>query len=149
MGFAGFLVSDWQGIDQIPGDYYSDIVTSINAGLDVIMVPYDYNAFISSLTKAVNIGDVRMERIDDAVRRILTGRFQLELSERSFADESLLHVVGAEGHRELAREVVRKSLVLLKNNDHTLPLDKDAPLIFVTGQAASVAISEPQRIGRG
>ena len=90
-----------------------------------------------------------MERIDDAVRRILTARFQLELFERPFADESLLPVVGSEEHGELTREVVRKSLVLLNNDDHTLPLDKDAPLIFVAGRAASVAISELQRIGRG
>ena len=136
MGFQGFLVSDWQAIDQIPGDYYSDIVTSINAGLDVIMVPYDHKAFINGLTEAVNNGDVSMERIDDAVRRILTVKFRLGLFERPFADESLLSLVGSEEHREVAHEAVRESLVLLKNDDHTLPLDRDTPLIFVAGQAA-------------
>lgn len=137
LDFKGFLVADWQGIDQIPGDYYSDIVTSINAGLDMIMVPYDYDAFINGLTEAVNNGDVPLERIDDAVRRILTVKFQLGLFERPFADESLLPLVRSDEHRELAREAVRKSLVLLKNDNNTLPLVKDTPLIFVAGQGAN------------
>jgi beta-glucosidase len=137
LGFEGFLVSDWAGIDQLPGDYYSDIVTSINAGLDMIMVPYDYDAFINGLIKAVENGDVPMERIDDAVRRILTVKFQLGLFERPFADESLLPLVGSDEHRELAREAVRKSLVLLKNDNDTLPLAKDTSLIFVAGPGAN------------
>ena len=72
LGFDGFVVSDWQGIDQIPGDYTSDVVTAINAGIDMVMVPYDYKLFIDTLTEAVEQGDVPMERIDEAVRRILT-----------------------------------------------------------------------------
>jgi beta-glucosidase len=136
LGFKGFLISDWGGIDQIPGGYYNAIVTSINAGLDMIMVPYDYSAFIDGLTQAVNNGDVPVERIDDAVRRILAVKFQLGLFERPFADESLLSRVGSDEHRELAREAVRKSLVLLKNDKQALPLAKDAPLVFVAGQGA-------------
>jgi len=103
----------------------------------MIMVPYDYDAFINGLTEAVNNGDVPQERIDDAVRRILTVKFQLGLFERPFADESLLPLVGSDEHRELAREAVRKSLVLLKNDGDTLPLAKDTPLILVAGQAAN------------
>ncbi len=137
LGFKGFLVSDWQAIDQLPGDYYSDIVTSINAGLDMIMVPYDYEAFINGLTEAVNKGDVSRDRIDDAVRRILRVKFQLGLFERPLANKSLLPLVGSEAHRELAREAVRKSLVLLKNDHQTLPLAKDTPLIFVAGPGAN------------
>ncbi len=136
LGFEGFLVSDWQGIDQISGDYYEAIVTSINAGLDMVMVPYDYDAFINGLTKAVNRAEVPMRRIDDAVRRIITVKFQLGLFERPVADESLGPVVGSDEHRELAREAVRKSLVLLKDKDDTLPLAKDTPLIFVAGPGA-------------
>ncbi len=136
LGFEGFLVSDWQGIDQISGDYYEAIVTSINAGLDMVMVPYDYDAFINGLTKAVNRAEVPMRRIDDAVRRIITVKFQLGLFEGPFADESLGPVVGSDEHRELAREAVRKSLVLLKNENDTLPLAKDTPLIFVAGPGA-------------
>ena len=136
LGFAGFLVSDWGAIDQIPGDYYSDVVTSINAGLDMIMVPYDYQTFISALTQAVEKGDVPMARVDDAVRRILRAKFALGLFERPYSDPAALALVGSEAHRQLAREAVRESLVLLKNEVQTLPLAKDTPLIFVAGQAA-------------
>jgi beta-glucosidase len=140
LGFKGFLVSDWGGIDQIPGDYYSDVVTSINAGLDMIMVPYDYDEFIDNLTQAVENGDVSMERIDDAVRRILTVKFQLGLFERPFADPAQLSIVGSAEHRALAREAVRKSLVLLKNENDTLPIAKDTPLIFVAGHANDIGV---------
>ena len=136
LGFKGFLVSDWQAIDQIPGDYSSDVVTSINAGLDMIMVPYDYIKFIDTLTKAVNNGDIPIERIDDAVRRILTVKFALGLFDHPSADPALLAAVGSEEHRALAREAVHQSLVLLKNDQQTLPLAKDTPLIFVAGQGA-------------
>jgi beta-glucosidase len=136
LGFSGFLVSDWQAIDQIPGPYYSDIVTAINAGIDMVMVPYDYNAFVDDLIRAVDKGDVPLERIDDAVRRILTVKFQLGLFEHPFADESQLPLVGSDEHRRLAREAVAKSLVLLKNDNQALPLSKDAPLVFIAGEAA-------------
>jgi beta-glucosidase len=136
LGFQGLLVSDWQAIDQIPGDYYADVVTSINAGLDMIMVPYDYRTFISTLTEAVEKGDVPMSRIDQAVTRILTLKFQLGLFERPFSDPAALDQVGTEAHRALAREAVRKSLVLLKNAGQALPVAKDTPVIFVAGQAA-------------
>ena len=137
LGFEGFLVSDWGGIDQIPGDYDTDIVTSINAGLDMIMVPDKYPEFIDGLTRAVNEGRVPIERIDDAVRRILRVKFELGLFEHPFSDPNAIALVGSDEHRELAREAVRKSLVLLKNESNALPLSKDTPLIFVAGQAAS------------
>jgi beta-glucosidase len=137
LGFKGFLVSDWGAIDQIPGDYYSDVVRSINAGLDMIMVPSDYKTFIATLMEAVNHGDVPLERIDDAVRRILKVKFELGLFEHPYSDPALLSLVGAETHRALAREAVRKSLVLLKNTNQALPIAKDTPLIFVGGFAAN------------
>ncbi len=136
LGFDGFLVSDWQAIDQIPGDYYADVVTAINAGLDMIMVPYDYRRFISTLTEAVEKGDVPMARIDDAVRRILRVKFELGLFERPLADPALLAQVGSESHGDLAAEAVRQSLVLLKNDNAALPLDRETPVIFVAGPAA-------------
>jgi beta-glucosidase len=137
LGFKGFLISDWQAIDQLPGDFYSDVVTSINAGLDMIMVPYDYVGFINALTKAVEEGRVPMSRIDDAVRRILIAKFSLGLFEHPFSDPTTLALVGSNEHRAIAREAVRKSLVLLRNVDRTLPIAKDTPLIFVAGQAAN------------
>jgi beta-glucosidase len=137
LGFQGFVVSDWAGVDQIPGNYYSDVVTSINAGVDMVMVPYDYVTFINALTEAVENGDVPMARIDDAVRRVLTVKVQLGLFEQPFSDAALLPLVGSDEHREVAREAVRKSLVLLKNEGDALPLAKDAPVIFVAGSGAN------------
>jgi beta-glucosidase len=136
LGFSGFVVSDWQGIDPIADDYSAAIVAGVNAGLDMVMVPYDYSGFIPSLTAAVANGDVPMERIDDAVRRILTVKLALGLFERPFADEALLSRIGSDVHREVAREAVRQSLVLLKNDNDTLPLNKEVSLIFVAGEAA-------------
>ena len=137
LGFTGFLVSDWQAIDQInPDNYYESVVTSINAGVDMNMVPYDYNRFIDTLTTAVENGDVTNARIDEAVRRILTVKFALGLFERPFADESLLADVGSDVHRAVARDAVRQSLVLLKNEHNALPIAHDTPRIFVAGEAA-------------
>ena len=136
LGFDGFVVSDWQGIDQIPGKYYSDVVTAINAGIDMVMVPYDYVAFIDTLTQAVEAGDVPIERIDDAVRRILRVKLELGLFDQPPAEPAGLKAIGTEAHRQLAREAVQKSLVLLKNDGKVLPLAKDAPLILVAGQSA-------------
>jgi beta-glucosidase len=137
MGFDGFLVSDWQAIDQLPGDYYSDVVTSINAGIDMVMVPYDYQNFIATLTQAVEKGDVSMDRIDDAVRRILRVKFAQGLFEQPLPTEPAAGAgLGAPAHRDLAREAVRRSQVLLKNTEETLPLAKELPLVFVAGEAA-------------
>jgi beta-glucosidase len=136
LGFKGFLISDWQAINQLPGDYYSDVITSINAGLDMIMVPNDYKTFIYTLTQAVNKGDVPRARIDDATRRILTVKFNLGLFEKPYSDPSLLATVGSDAHRSLARQAVAKSLVLLKNDNQTLPLSKEAGLVFVGGSGA-------------
>jgi beta-glucosidase len=136
LGFEGFVVSDWGGIDQISGDYYGDVVTAINAGVDMNMVPYDYDRFIRTLTRAVEAGDVSMVRIDDAVRRILRAKFELGLFERPFADESLLAAVGSDEHRELAREAAGKSLVLLKDEGDLLPLSRETPLLLVAGVGA-------------
>ena len=136
MGFTGFIVSDWEAIDQISGNYYADVVTSINAGVDMNMVPYNAKRFIDTLTEAVEAGDVPISRIDDAVRRILTVKMEMELFEQPFSQPELLAEVGSDAHRGLAREAVAKSLVLLKNDGNLLPLDKDTPQIFVGGIAA-------------
>lgn len=135
-GFEGFLVSDWMAIDQIDEDFYTCVVTAINAGLDMIMVPYDFKRFVETLTKAVENGDVPQERIDDAVRRILYVKAKLGLFEKPLAEESWMEHVGSEAHRALAREAVQKSAVLLKNENATLPLPKDG-LIFLAGEAGN------------
>lgn len=136
LGFTGFIVSDWAGMDQIDNDYYVAVVTSVNAGVDMNMVPYDYNRFIGVLTRAVEAGDVSMERIDAAVGNILAVKFEMGLFERPYSDPAQLALVGSEVHRAVAREAVAKSQVLLKNEGDILPLRKDAPMLFVGGAAA-------------
>ena len=137
LGFDGFLVSDWQGIDQLPGDYYSDVVTAINAGIDMVMVPYGYKLFIDTLTQAVETGDVSQARIDEAVRRILRVKAELGLFDHDPLEPGApIETVGSLDHRELAREAVRKSVVLLKNERETLPLVHATPLIYVGGEGA-------------
>ena len=137
LGFNGFLVSDWQAIDQLAADYYECVVLSINAGLDMIMVPHEYQRFINTLKQAVQAGDVSNQRINDAVRRILTVKSELGLFERIGEDETRPEILGHDEHRRLAREAVRKSLVLLKNDDGALPIAKDTSDIVVAGAAAN------------
>lgn len=136
LGFDGFVVSDWAGIDQIPGDYASDIVTAINAGVDMVMVPNDYVEFIGGLIDAVEAGAVSQDRIDDAVRRILRVKVEAGLLDGRASDPDLLANVGSASHRSLARRAVQASLVLLKDEDATMPLDWRSPLVFVAGRGA-------------
>lgn len=135
-GFEGFVISDWMAVSQIDRDYSTSVITSINAGMDMVMVPYDYKQFISTLTAAVESGDIPMERIDDAVRRILRVKAWLGMFEQPFGREDLLPEFGSAAHRLVAREAVRKSLVLLKNDDALLPLSKDTP-VLVAGRGAN------------
>ncbi|HET9906733.1 MAG TPA: glycoside hydrolase family 3 N-terminal domain-containing protein [Anaerolineales bacterium] len=138
LGFNGFIVSDWQAINQIyPDDYYSSVVTSINAGVDMNMVPYEYVAFIETMQKAVTNGDIPESRIDDAVRRILRVKFALGLFEQPMPDTKYQGTIRSREHLELARQAVRESLVLLKNDNNVLPLSKETPSIFVAGEAAN------------
>ncbi len=136
LGFKGIVVSDWGGIDQISNDYDSAVITAINAGIDVNMVPQDYRRFITAMKKAVDSDAISQERIDDAVRRILRAKMELGLFEHPYGDLSLAKAVGSQAHRELARQAVRESLVLLKNDNGALPIAKDAKAIFVAGSNA-------------
>jgi len=136
LGFQGFVVSDWAGHELISSDYDESVPIAINAGLDMIMVPQNMHAFIDSLTRAVDSGVVPMERIDDAVRRILRVKFAMGLFEHPLGDPALLAEFGSDAHAAVAREAVQQSLVLLKNDDATLPLAADTPTIFVAGEGA-------------
>ncbi|KAH6820005.1 Glycosyl hydrolase family protein [Perilla frutescens var. hirtella] len=142
--FKGFVISDWQGIDRITSPAHSNytysVLTSVQAGIDMIMVPYNHTEFINDLTYLVKNNFITMDRIDDAVARILLIKFNLGLFENPLADLSLVNEVGSQAHRDLAREAVRKSLVLLKNgkntNESLLPLPKKASKILVAGSHA-------------
>jgi beta-glucosidase len=136
LGFTGLVVSDWAGIDQVPGDYASDVRTAINAGIDMVMVPHDYKLFTGTLRNEINAGTIPLARIDDAVRRILTKKFELGLFERPYTDRSYTATIGSAAHRALGRDAVRQSLVLLKNTNTILPLSKTAK-IFVAGKNAN------------
>lgn len=136
MGFEGFIVSDWQGINDVAPNFYDAVVQAINAGIDMNMVPYNYIGFIDTMTDAVDNGDITMERVDEAVGNILRVKFEMGLFERPFGDESLIASVGSDEHRAVAREAVSQSLVLLKNEDNALPIDPDAEqTVFIAGQA--------------
>jgi beta-glucosidase len=136
LGFEGFIVSDWAGINQLPGDYTSDVETSINAGIDMVMVPDNYRDFINALVSLVNEGRVSWERIEDANRRILTRKFEMGLFESPYTDRAMAQQVGSPEHRQVARQCVRESLVVLKNKNRILPLAKDDAHIHLAGKSA-------------
>ncbi|TCN37722.1 beta-glucosidase [Kribbella orskensis] len=135
LGFDGFVISDWEGIHQLPGDYANQVRTGVNAGTDMFMEPFSYQAFETTLLAEVRAGRVSQARIDDAVRRILTKKFELGLFEKPYTDRTHLAQVGSPQHRALAREAVAKSQVLLKNAGGLLPLKKNAK-VYVAGRNA-------------
>ncbi len=139
LGFQGFLISDYNAIDQIDPDYKKSIGISINAGMDMVMVPSRYKEFMADLKQLVGDGTVPGARIDDAVTRILRVKFALGLMDANrsrLADRSLWKSFGSLEHRAVARQAVRESLVLLKNDHRVLPLAKTAARIVVAGQSA-------------
>jgi len=135
--FDGFTISDWKAINQLPGTYSDQIEASINAGLDMIMIPDDYIPFIETLKRLVKEKKVSMSRIDDAVRRILKVKYEAGIFEHPYTDKKLTEKIGSDEHREIARQVVRESIVLLKNDGKILPLSKDTKKILVAGKAAN------------
>ncbi len=143
LGFEGFIVSDWQAIDQLPGSYKSDIVQSINAGIDMVMVPGNgsngapgYTEFIRKLKQAVNEGLIETSRIDDAVTRILRVKQNMGLLDGPYInDRSLITSIGSAEHRAVARQAVRESVVMLKN-ENLLPLSRDLSKVIITGRGA-------------
>ena len=144
LGFEGFVISDWRGIDELQGNYKSDIITSINAGIDMVMVPGDqvwggepYTKFINLLQESVTEGSIPMGRIDDAVKRILKVKFEIDLFKYPKSDNKLINKIGSKEHRLIAREAVRKSIVMLKNKNNILPLKKSYGHIHIAGSGAN------------
>ncbi|XP_071910837.1 uncharacterized protein [Coffea arabica] len=143
--FEGFVISDSQGIYKMTSPEHVNstysILVGVNAGIDMMMIPYNYTEFIDGLTYLVNNSFISMSRIDDAVRRILRVKFMMGLFEYPFPDYSMIKYLGSQEHRELAREAVRRSLVLLKNgrfeDEPLLPLPKHASRILVAGSHAN------------
>lgn len=138
MGFEGFLISDYNAIDQIGPDYKKDAEISINAGMDMVMVTNRYQELFKNLKDLVNEGKIPTSRIDDAVTRILRVKFAMGLLDRgrsNLADPALRNTFGSLEHREVARQAVRESLVLLKNDKNTLPIKKSSR-IHLAGRGA-------------
>jgi beta-glucosidase len=139
LGFEGFLISDYNAIDALPGNYKSQIEQSVNAGMDMFMVPDKYRELYAHLVELVRENRVPMSRIDDAVRRILRVKFAMGLLDKNrsqLADRRLHSRFGSDEHRQVARACVSQSLVLLKNERRTLPLSKRLRRIHVGGKSA-------------
>ena len=139
LGFDGFLISDYRAVNQLHPDYKTAISMSINAGMDMVMVPQDYPRFIALLTELVNEGRIPLARIDDAVTRILRVKLAMGLMEPGYdfrADRALERTFGSAEHRAVARQAVRESMVLLKNANRALPLSRSARRIHVAGKNA-------------
>lgn len=135
LGFQGFVVTDWEGIDKMSGGYKENVEKAINAGVDMVMVPLKYEVFMRNMRDLVKKGRIPMERIDDAVRRILRVKKAAGLWEHPMTDRSLLAQVGSADHRQVARDAVRQSLVVLKNDKKVLPLAKNKNLLVAGSKA--------------
>jgi beta-glucosidase len=134
LGFEGFVVSDWNAIQQLSGSYQEQVAKSINAGVDMLMEPYTWRDAIETIKANVNANIISMDRINDAVSRIIRVKLESGLFEDPYAREDI-STLYSEAHQALAREAVRKSLVLLKNDNQSLPLEKNES-IYLTGTAS-------------
>nr|BAU61815.1 beta-glucosidase [Colwelliaceae bacterium D8] len=140
MGFDGFVVGDWNGHGQIKGCTNENCAQAVNAGLDIFMVPTDaWKPLYENTIAQVKSGEIAMERIDDAVTRILRVKYRAGIFDKPSPANRVLsgktELIGAQSHREVAQQAVRESLVLLKNKDHILPLSPHQN-ILVAGDGA-------------
>ena len=139
MNFGGFIVGDWNGHGQVRGCTNTDCAQTFNAGLDMAMAPDSWKGLYESTLAQVKDGTIPTARLDDAVRRILRAKFRMKLFEKPKPSERALggrfELLAAPEHRAVARQAVRESLVLLKNQDRVLPLDP-RQRVLVTGDGA-------------
>jgi beta-glucosidase len=139
-GFSGFLLSDFNAIRQLAGSSQEQDATAINAGLDMIMMSDGYTDFIADVKALVAAGTIPLARIDDAVTRILRAKVIAGLFEAQAAEGSGLGVIGSAAHRQIARQAVHESLVLLKNDNAILPLSKSAHIVVAGPGADDVGV---------
>lgn len=138
LNFSGIVISDMDGIDDLNDDFHLSVRQAVNAGIDVFMIPHNWRNFIETVHQHVELGAISMARINDAVSRILSVKFALGLfsqkqpSLRAWANHQSY---ASMEHKNIAREAVRKSQVLLKNNNNILPLNK-LNRLFVAGKNA-------------
>ncbi|KAF0185255.1 MAG: beta-glucosidase [Alphaproteobacteria bacterium] len=131
LGFDGLVVSDWNAIEQVPGCTRTHCPEVINAGVDMVMVPDDWRAFIDETVADVRRGDIAVSRIDDAVSRILRVKLRSGLFDSSPAASAAAMEAASITDAPLAREAVRKSLVLLKNANRALPLARESRVLVI------------------
>jgi beta-glucosidase len=142
MGFDGLIIGDWNAHGQVPGCTPSDCPAAFNAGIDVFNVPQDWKALYANMVREVKDGTTPMARLDDAVRRVLRVKMRDHVfdeglpSSRPHAGDTTL--LGAPAHRAVAREAVRESLVLLKNDTGLLPLDPHKRILVAGDGADSI-----------
>jgi beta-glucosidase len=136
LGFTGFVVSDWGGIDQVNADYRTAVKQSINAGIDMAMVPQDWNRFESTLKDLVTSDEVPQARVDDAVTRILRVKFEMGLFENPMPDPDKWDEVGSDANRAVARQAVAESAVLLKTSPNLLPIAETGKSVLLAGAGA-------------
>ncbi|MFL2990997.1 MAG: glycoside hydrolase family 3 N-terminal domain-containing protein [Cytophagales bacterium] len=142
LGFEGVILTDWEDIrklhdrDKVAKNQKEAIKMAINAGIDMSMIPYEYEHFIKNLVLLVKEGEVSIERIDDAVMRILKLKFELDLFNNPVTNYEDYEDFGSKKHHQLAYKAASESITLLKNNDNILPL-KGKPRILVTGPNAN------------
>lgn len=143
MGFDGFVVTDWNGHKFVEGCDLEQCAGAINAGVDVLMVPEHFEAFYHNTIRQVEQGIIPQARIDDAVRRFLRAKIRWGLLSRgkpsSRVESAQMAVFNSQQHKELAREAVRKSLVLLKNNQKVLPLSPKSRVLVAGDGADNIA----------
>ncbi len=134
VGFKGFLVSDWYGVHEGQRHKFWATVRAINAGVDMVMLPFDYEEFVSHVTWANRLGLISDERIDDAVGRILYAKFSLGLFDE--VTENKTNSASFTNHAALAQDAVAQSLVLLKNESSVLPISQTISHVRVAGSSA-------------
>ncbi|MGI6049220.1 MAG: glycoside hydrolase family 3 protein [Acetivibrionales bacterium] len=130
LGFEGIVVSDYQALHQLPGTFEQQVITCVNAGVDMLMEPHNWKETINVIVNAVENGDISMDRVNDAVARILKVKRKYNLLDNPISDQNTQDL-SSEAHKELARRAVRESLVLLKNENQILPLKKDSNILLI------------------
>ena len=140
MEFDGFVVGDWDGHGAVPGCSNGSCAQSLNAGVDMFMVPEKWKDLYRNTLRQVKSGEISMARLDDAVRRILIVKQRMGMFESREPNKSKFSEVGTKKNRDLARQSVRESLVLIKNNDEVLPIKRDAKILVVGADADSLKI---------
>ena len=142
LGFEGFIITDWEAIHYLSGSYQEQVVSAVNAGCDMLMEPYTCGDAWRAIVAGVNSGDISMERVDDAVRRILTVKVDIGLFEDTLLDKRAVSSppLRDPSSLDIARRLVEKSLVLLKNDGNILPIRKGRTILVMGPGADDIGL---------